>query len=85
MIHDNNSEHHRLTNIIRSDSDMFKCLVFVCVSSGLVIAMVVSLIFIILLRFLAGVMIWIMIFMVILVIGYGKSSSSLNNPVAFFF
>ncbi|XP_047434278.1 choline transporter-like protein 2 isoform X2 [Mugil cephalus] len=38
---------------------------------GLVIAMVVSLIFIVLLRFLAGVMIWIMIVSVILVIGYG--------------
>ncbi|CAK6962914.1 choline transporter-like protein 2 isoform X2 [Scomber scombrus] len=38
---------------------------------GLVIAMVVSLIFIVLLRFLAGVMIWVMIFLVIVVIGYG--------------
>uniref|UniRef100_A0A674CPU1 Choline transporter-like protein n=1 Tax=Salmo trutta TaxID=8032 RepID=A0A674CPU1_SALTR len=38
---------------------------------GLVIAMVVSLIFIVLLRYLAGIMIWIMIVMVILVIGYG--------------
>lgn len=39
---------------------------------GLVIAMVISLIFIVLLRFLAGVMIWVMIILVILVIGYGK-------------
>uniref|UniRef100_A0A674EDC0 Choline transporter-like protein n=1 Tax=Salmo trutta TaxID=8032 RepID=A0A674EDC0_SALTR len=38
---------------------------------GLVIAMVVSLIFIVLLRYLAGIMIWVMIVMVILVIGYG--------------
>ncbi|XP_030637344.1 choline transporter-like protein 2 isoform X2 [Chanos chanos] len=38
---------------------------------GLVTAMVVSLIFIVLLRFLAGVMIWVMILMVIGVIGYG--------------
>uniref|UniRef100_A0A3P9BU91 Choline transporter-like protein n=1 Tax=Maylandia zebra TaxID=106582 RepID=A0A3P9BU91_9CICH len=38
---------------------------------GLVIAMVVSLIFIVLLRFLAGIMVWIMIILVILVIGYG--------------
>ncbi|KAM3837950.1 choline transporter-like protein 2, partial [Diretmus argenteus] len=38
---------------------------------GLVIAMVVSLIFIILLRYLAGVMVWVMIVLVILVIGYG--------------
>ncbi|KAK0130732.1 Choline transporter-like protein 2 [Merluccius polli] len=38
---------------------------------GLVIAMVVSLIFIVLLRYLAGVMIWVMIVSVILVIAYG--------------
>uniref|UniRef100_A0A665W0G0 Choline transporter-like protein n=1 Tax=Echeneis naucrates TaxID=173247 RepID=A0A665W0G0_ECHNA len=38
---------------------------------GLVIAMVVSLIFIVLLRFLAGIMVWVMIVLVILVIGYG--------------
>ncbi|XP_051801512.1 choline transporter-like protein 2 isoform X2 [Acanthochromis polyacanthus] len=38
---------------------------------GLVIAMVVSLIFIVLLRFLAGVMVWLVIVLVILVIGYG--------------
>ncbi|KAM8842904.1 choline transporter-like protein 2 isoform 2-T2 [Synchiropus picturatus] len=38
---------------------------------GLVIAMVVSLIFIVLLRFLAGVMVWVMIVLVILVVGYG--------------
>ncbi|XP_068939283.1 choline transporter-like protein 2 [Petaurus breviceps papuanus] len=38
---------------------------------GLVIAMALSLIFIVLLRFLAGIMIWIMIVMVILVLGYG--------------
>uniref|UniRef100_A0A3B4U059 Choline transporter-like protein n=1 Tax=Seriola dumerili TaxID=41447 RepID=A0A3B4U059_SERDU len=38
---------------------------------GLVIAMLTSLLFIILLRFLAGIMVWIMIVLVILVIGYG--------------
>ncbi|XP_030331146.1 choline transporter-like protein 2 isoform X2 [Strigops habroptila] len=38
---------------------------------GLVIAMVASLIFIILLRFLAGIIVWVMIVMVILVLGYG--------------
>ncbi|XP_008315866.1 choline transporter-like protein 2 isoform X2 [Cynoglossus semilaevis] len=38
---------------------------------GLVIAMLVSLLFIVLLRFLAGIMVWIMIVLVILVIGYG--------------
>uniref|UniRef100_A0A8C5DLC8 Choline transporter-like protein n=1 Tax=Gouania willdenowi TaxID=441366 RepID=A0A8C5DLC8_GOUWI len=45
------------------------CLSSLC--SGLVIAMVVSLIFIVLLRFLAGIMVWVMIVLVILVIGYG--------------
>lgn len=44
--------------------------------SGLVIAMVVSLIFIVLLRYLAGVMVWVMIVLVILVIGYGESAAS---------
>lgn len=38
---------------------------------GLVIATVLSLIFIVLLRFLAGVMVWVMIIMVVIVIGYG--------------
>ncbi|XP_033480065.1 choline transporter-like protein 2 isoform X2 [Epinephelus lanceolatus] len=38
---------------------------------GLVIAMLVSLIFIVLLRYLAGVMVWVMIVLVIIVIGYG--------------
>ncbi|KAF5908149.1 choline transporter-like protein 2 isoform X1, partial [Clarias magur] len=38
---------------------------------GLVIATILSLIFIVLLRFLAGIMVWVMIVMVILVIGYG--------------
>lgn len=52
---------------------MFMCLT---PSSGLVIAMLVSLLFIVLLRFLAGVMVWVMIVLVILVIGYGKSSAT---------
>ncbi|XP_028829388.1 choline transporter-like protein 2 isoform X3 [Denticeps clupeoides] len=38
---------------------------------GLFIAMVISLIFIVLLRYLAGIMVWVMMIMVILVIGYG--------------
>ncbi|XP_037674069.1 LOW QUALITY PROTEIN: choline transporter-like protein 2 [Choloepus didactylus] len=38
---------------------------------GLVIAMAISLLFIVLLRFLAGIMVWVMIVMVILVLGYG--------------
>lgn len=40
--------------------------------SGLVIAMLTSLLFIILLRYLAGIMVWVMIALVILVIGYGE-------------
>ena len=40
---------------------------------GLAIAMVLSLLFIVLLRFLAGIMVWVMIVMVILVLGYGTS------------
>ncbi|XP_066520288.1 choline transporter-like protein 2 isoform X2 [Hoplias malabaricus] len=38
---------------------------------GLVIAMLLSLVFIVLLRFLAGVMVWMIIFLVVVVIGYG--------------
>ncbi|XP_053320811.1 choline transporter-like protein 2 isoform X1 [Spea bombifrons] len=38
---------------------------------GLLIAMVVSLIFVVLLRFLAGIMIWVMIVLLIAVMGYG--------------
>lgn len=40
---------------------------------GLAIAMVLSLLFIVLLRYLAGIMVWVMIVMVILVLGYGAS------------
>lgn len=43
-----------------------------CSRRGLVIAMVASFIFIVLLRFLAGIMVWVMIVMVILVLGYGE-------------
>lgn len=35
--------------------------------------MVMSLLFVVLLRFLAGIMVWVMIVMVILVLGYGAS------------
>lgn len=38
---------------------------------GLVIATILSLIFIVLLRFLGGIMVWVMIVLVVLVIGYG--------------
>lgn len=51
--------------------------------SGLVIAMVVSLIFIVLLRFLAGIMVWVMIILVILVIGYGTCPASVGVAAAF--
>lgn len=51
--------------------------------SGLVIAMVVSLIFIVLLRFLAGIMIWVMIILVILVIAYGTCPASVGAALAF--
>lgn len=44
--------------------------------------MVASLIFIVLLRFLAGVMVWVMIVMVILVLGYGEPAVR-GFPVAF--
>lgn len=43
-----------------------------CHSSGLFIAMIVSLLFLVLLRFMAGVLFWIFIFGVIGIIGYGK-------------
>lgn len=45
---------------------------------GLVISMVVSLVFIVLLRFLAGIMIWVMIVLVILVLGYGELNQVWN-------
>lgn len=54
-------------------------------SSGLVIAMLVSLIFIVLLRFLAGIMVWVMIVLVILVIGYGKCSAPGDDEVVIYF
>lgn len=54
------------------------------VSRGLVIAMVISLIFIVLLRFLAGIMVWVMIVLVILVIGYGTPSASVGFKMSYF-
>uniref|UniRef100_A0A8C5M1F9 Choline transporter-like protein n=1 Tax=Leptobrachium leishanense TaxID=445787 RepID=A0A8C5M1F9_9ANUR len=38
---------------------------------GLIIAMVISLIFVVLLRFLAGIMVWVMIVLLLAVMGYG--------------
>lgn len=59
---------------------------------GLVIAMMMSLLFIVLLRFLAGIMVWVMIVLVILVLGYGAfsrpsyfSPRSSRDAHAFFF
>ena len=43
-----------------------------CGRSGLVITMVVSLLFILLLRFTAGVLLWLIIFGVITAVGYGE-------------
>lgn len=51
-----------------------------CLPSGLVIAMLMSLLFIVLLRFLAGIMVWVMIIMVILVLGYGASPPACTLP-----
>lgn len=42
--------------------------------------MVMSLLFIVLLRFLAGIMVWVMIIMVILVLGYGASPPPRTLP-----
>lgn len=50
----------------------FCCVSVSCLSSGLFIAMVVSLLFLVLLRFTAGVLFWIFIFGVIGIIGYGR-------------
>lgn len=48
------------------------CILFIFIPRGLFIAMVVSLLFLVLLRFIAGVLFWIFIFGVIGIIGYGK-------------
>lgn len=45
--------------------------------------MVASLIFIVLLRFLAGIMVWVMIVMVILVLGYGERSGAFSVVLLF--
>ena len=42
--------------------------------------MLMSLLFIVLLRFLAGIMVWVMIIMVILVLGYGTSPTPCPLP-----
>lgn len=47
--------------------------VCLCFASGLVITMVVSLLFILLLRYTADVLLWLLIFGVIAAIGYGES------------
>lgn len=45
--------------------------------------MLTSLLFIVLLRFLAGIMVWVMIALVILVIGYGKGQNMQGLVVVF--
>lgn len=50
---------------------------------GLVIAMLTSLLFIVLLRFLAGIMVWVMIALVLVVIGYGKGRSTCSFIIVF--
>uniref|UniRef100_A0A668AP15 Choline transporter-like protein n=1 Tax=Myripristis murdjan TaxID=586833 RepID=A0A668AP15_9TELE len=62
----NNSHFDDGTGRMRDAKDLVDGL-----SCWLVIAMLTSLLFIVLLRFLAGIMVWVMIVMVILVIGYG--------------
>lgn len=60
---------------VQESEDSHSCFHCVCVScrfSGLFIAMIVSLLFLVLLRFMAGVLFWIFIFGVIGIIGYGK-------------
>lgn len=42
--------------------------------------MVMSLLFIVLLRFLAGIMVWVMIIMLIVVLGYGASPPPWAHP-----
>ena len=60
---------------MQESEDSHTCFAFVsvsCLSSGLFIAMIVSLLFLVLLRFTAGVLFWIFIFGVIGIIGYGR-------------
>jgi len=51
--------------------NMFELICLMGVFSGLVISMLVSLIFILLLRFTAGFLFWMVIFGVIVAVGYG--------------
>lgn len=51
-----------------------------CCCSGLVITMVVSLLFILLLRYTAGVLLWLIIFGVITVVGYGEHKQQTASP-----
>lgn len=59
----------------------FCCVSVSCLSSGLFIAMVVSLLFLVLLRFTAGVLFWIFIFGVIGIIGYGRCNFLASKAV----
>uniref|UniRef100_A0A665UQF8 Choline transporter-like protein n=1 Tax=Echeneis naucrates TaxID=173247 RepID=A0A665UQF8_ECHNA len=50
---------------------VYMCLYTLCCCSGLVITMVVSLLFILLLRYTAGVLLWLIVFCAITAVGYG--------------
>lgn len=67
----------------REDSHTFSPHVSVSyLSSGLFIAMIVSLLFLVLLRFTAGVLFWIFIFGVIGIIGYGRYNLLVSEAIA---
>lgn len=88
MVLDSNVSTHQ-SRVLESKSPLatkFSCsmkyhfgnLLILLFHRALVLAMIISLIFIVLLRFLAGIMVWVMIVLVILVIGYGKASPPLQ-------
>lgn len=68
----------------RPDKSVFWCLSqmlwCLCCCSALLITMVVSLLFILLLRYTADVLLWLLIFGVITAIGYGESAPVLPLP-----
>lgn len=73
-------ENHPLKRVSCSElhsADLMKScfLVCLCCCSALVITMVVSLLFILLLRYTADVLFWLLIFGVIAAIGYGESAA----------
>uniref|UniRef100_A0AAY4DPZ9 Choline transporter-like protein n=1 Tax=Denticeps clupeoides TaxID=299321 RepID=A0AAY4DPZ9_9TELE len=68
-------------NIFFYDYLLLNLPLVVCGHIGLVLATIISLIFIVLLRFLAGIMVWVMIVLVILVVGYGTVSLLTVDPL----